>query len=61
MANDIQAITGGLDDSDLQRSIKQMVASIEKETKRISGMFEAVSKSASESLDNINKKGKVFF
>lgn len=45
MANDIQAITGGLDDSDL-RSIKQMVASIE-ETKRISGMFEAVSKSAS--------------
>lgn len=58
MANDIQAITGGLDDSDLQRSIKQMVASIEKETKRISGMFEAVSKSASESLDNINKKGK---
>lgn len=58
MANDIQAITGGLDDSDLQRSIKEMVASIEKETKRISGMFEAVSKSASESLDNINKKGK---
>ena len=58
MANDIQAITGGLDDSDLQRSIKQMVASIEKETKRISGMFEAVSKSASGSLVNINKKGK---
>lgn len=58
MAEDIRAFTAGLDDSNLQKSIKDMVASIEKETKRISGMFEAVSKSASESLDNINKKGK---